>query len=180
MTRLVSLACPGCQAPVEPTRLERACVFACARCPTAVEVTRAGLQAYPIRSATGAATTGLYWALAGQMTVNRFAASEPAVTELGEVSHEAQTLPFAFSVPCADLGIPLALASACRRAAKPLVAGPWTPDPGRTPQQGSLGRADAERIAHQVWVNLITRAEGRIHQLDVSIAVTSCVVLRVD
>ncbi len=180
MTRLVALVCPGCKTPFEPTHLERACVFACLHCPTAVEVTRASLQAYPVHAATGEATAGLYWALAGHMTVNRFAASEPAATPLGTVSHKGQTLKFAFDVPISDLGIALALTSTAQRATTPLVPAPWTPDPAREPRQGSLGRADAERIAHQVWVKLITRADGSIHQLDVSIGVTACVVLRVD
>ena len=179
MTRLVPLVCPGCQAAFTPGRMDHR-VLCCRQCPTAVDLAHDGLQSYPVRVATGDGLPGLYWALAGDLIVNRFKASQPAVTPLGKVSHAGQTLPYSVTVPLHDIGLALAHADALRRVAKPLVVQAWTPEPGRKPPEGSVGRREAERIAHQVCVTLITRADGSVFHLDVSLRVTSCIVLRVD
>jgi hypothetical protein len=178
VTALRPLACPGCNGALEPTGVADERVLCCASCPTAVDIAHAGLQGYPVRVARG--KRGIYWLLRGDAEITTWAASEAAKTPFGSVNNRGQKLPFTIEVPCAEADIAACHGEAVKRAGSPFALADWHAPAPTAARGGVYGRHEAERVAHQVLVTLITRADGSVFALDLALHVTSCMVIRVE
>ena len=172
---LVALRCLKCSAALDGAPGDR--VFLCPACPTAIDLTHKGPVAYPVKfGGSGNGDYQLSWSLEGRVTVKRFAATEPASTPFGTVKpDDTTTLAVRFVVPATASSI-----GECYRAALASVGERETSTArvsGRGARAGFWGRSEAERVAHQVFLTLVSQAKGEVHFIEFQIAVTACEIL---
>ncbi len=150
-------------------------LFACPKCPTAVEASDAGLVALPLRFEAGDRP---WWQLGGTARIKHFSATRPAQTPFGAVASNGQSLEVHFLVPADARPI----AEAYRAALS--ASGSRQPRESSGGQRSGAvrggvysGRA-ADQIARQVLLTLVARADGKIHliQFDLDLPDPSIVI----
>lgn len=171
--RLVALRCTACQTPLVARPADRLCL--CSKCATAIEVTPAGLVAYPVTFGGGSGAYTLWWRLEGEVAIPKFSATRPAQTPFGTVD-AGRTLPAIFAIPAGAETI-----GACYRAAlaeRPAkVAKPSPRRADATVEPAHLLRVAAEQVARQVFLTHVARAEGQVRFLDFAVTIASASVL---
>ena len=155
--RLVALKCPGCQTPLvaHPGEL----LFACPRCPTAVEGGADGLTTLPLGFESGDRP---WWSLAGRAKVRQFAATRAAETPFGDVAHPNQTLPVRFLIPADARPI----TEVYRAALDAVGHRPANGDRSGTVRGGVYSQRAAEQIARAIFLTLVARADGKVHNIE--------------
>jgi hypothetical protein len=175
---LARLRCPACQEHVAgDVRADR--LFLCTTCPTALELGPQDARGWPLHFVAGGGAQDRYrpwWQLVAKVKVSRFAATEAAMTPWGEVKVDAQTtLSATFQVPAFAQAIRKAYEEALARAEQKAEREERNPD--RLLSGGTYDRRAAEQIARQVFLTAVARAPGKVHQLEMTLEVSECVVL---